>query len=224
VGIVSSLKPGDLIKLTISADNAVTQIEKYVARPGEDMPDYKEYVRMTTTTFQGQEFPAVVLRRFLKETEYPIGKMDADKKWQPDNELASKARKFVEGNAVEAGVISEEPGVYSGRFRYFLQSIDAYHLPSTGKVIKVREVPPSDDAECFTTKDRNRFGMKDNDSISLMVDLKQEGSDETNSFLAWDYNLLNEAARLKEGDKVFFKTDLKNGKKQLSELRAAAIK
>jgi Cu/Ag efflux protein CusF len=57
-----------------------------------------------------------------------------------------------------------------------------------------------------------------------MVDLKQEGSDETNSFLAWDYNLLNEAARLKEGDKVFFKTDLKNGKKQLSELRAAAIK
>jgi len=220
VGTASSLKEGDLIKLTFSSDYAVTQIEKYIARPGEDMPDYKEFVRMTTTQFKGQEFPAVVLRRFLRETECPIGRLDADKKWKPDSQLASNARKFVEGDPVEVDLLSEEPGVWSGRLRYFVQRIDAYRLPLIGNVVRVREVPPSNDAECFTTKSRSSMHrIKGDDSVSLVVDLKPEGSDKVRSFLAWEYALLHEATHLKEGQKVYFKTSIIKGKEQLLGLR-----
>lgn len=120
VAVASSLAEGDLIKLAYSPDDAITRIEKYLPRPGEDMPDYQEFVRMTRTQFKGQEFPAVVLRRFLEETEYPIGRLDTDKKWQPDSQLAAKARQFVEGAPVEVDLLSEKPGVWSGRFRYFV--------------------------------------------------------------------------------------------------------
>lgn len=78
---------------------------------------------------------------------------------------------------------------------------------------------PSDEAGCFTTKDRKSYGMKKNDSVSLIVEIKPEGSWGVRSFLAWDYALLYEAAHLKEGQKVFFKTSQIKGKEQLIGLR-----
>jgi len=221
VKILSSLKKDDLIQLTFSPENAITNIEKYPVKPGEDMPDYYEFVRVKTSQFKGQEFPALVVSRFLYESEFLLGKMDAEKNWNPDNDLTAKVQKLAKGAPVEIDVVSEEPGVWRSGIRYFVQRIDPYRFPTTAQVVGVREVPPDPEAECFTNEGRTGYGRKaDGDSLSLMVDLKPEGSEEVKSLLAWEYVLVYEAAHLKEGQKVHFKTAMVKGKEKLVGLRA----
>ena len=219
VEIASSLRTNDLVKLSFSADHAIKQIERCSPRPGEDMPDYQEFVRPTTARFDGREFSAVVLRRFLREGEYLIGKLDGNKKWQPDKELASKVNNIPEGTPVEVDVVTEEPGTWRSDIQYFVLRLEEYRPPLTATVAQVREIPPSEDATCFTNKARNTFGIRDEQSISLFVDLKPEGSDKVKSFLAGEYVVLNEVARLKGGEKVLFKTSIVSGKEQLLGLQ-----
>ena len=221
---ISSLEYGQLIRITGLEQNAPAIVERYVPRRGEELPDYREFVRLSQITLHGKDFPTIVLRRYLHETEYLLwGSMGANSKWQTDGILTSKVRQFVEGDAVEADTRLEVMAGVDNIFHKVIRGIDSYHEPLEGEVVNVREIPPSAGARYYLGKfdlsiSSGGLHQKSNDYVSLVVDLKQIGSTETNSFLAWDYNLLKKVSSLNIGDRVSFKVCVQGGTNRLSGL------
>ena len=123
VDTIKTLKKGDLFLTYETTNNVLVKVEKYAARPGEDSADTYALLRTDVMKVNDVDFPAVVLKKFLKEATYPIGNTNAVGKWVASPELLATAKRFEAGGMVKVAFEPEEKNVLRRGMQYFVTGI-----------------------------------------------------------------------------------------------------
>jgi hypothetical protein len=198
-----SLKPGDLIRVTLQASSPmplVRVVEPYEARPGEETPNgfvfkssYEQPAGKLKTTMVeltklGQQITVAVPTRRNEK-----GEMESD----PD--ILAAVGLLKEGDAVWAQINGKT-----------LVAIDLYKDPETGKLLKLGET------DIDGHKVRSAEVDQNGKSITLLVPTRQSGRNFTP-----DVNVLRELQRLRPSTMVEFRTHEDGDKLWLREIQPA---
>jgi len=200
---LSSLKPGDLVKVTLEPGRVMPllqSVEAYDLKPGEDTPNGYVFKSSYDQGTGRNKFPVVELTKFGRSIILAIATRKNDKgETEPDPEIVAQVNLMKEGDPVWAQM--------NGKY---LTAIDLYKDPTQGKLLKLGET------EVDGHKIKSADVDQDGKTVTLLVPGKAAGKN-------WvpDSNVLRELQRLRPNTMVEYRAKEDGDKLWLREITAA---